>query len=71
MLPGLNTPGTRTSEFLLVVLNGVAQLALALTNVLPARYATLLGVVGAVAYQVSRGLAKTEPRDPTPTPPAS
>jgi len=70
MLTGLTTPGTKTSEFLLVVLNGIAQLVLALTNVLPAKYATLLGVIGALAYQISRGLAKTEPRNPTASPPA-
>jgi len=68
MLTGLTTPGTKTSEFLLVVLNGIAQLVLALTNVLPAKYAALLGVVGALAYQLSRGLAKTEPRPATPAP---
>jgi len=71
MLTGLTTPGTRTSEFLLVVLNAVAQLVLALTNVLPTRYAATLGIIGAVAYQLSRGLAKTEPRNPTTTPPTA
>jgi len=72
MLTGLTTPGTKTSEFLLVVLNGIAQLVLALTNVLPTKYAALLGVVGALAYQLSRGLAKTETRTTSaPPPPAA
>ena len=69
MLTGLTTPGTKTSEFLIVVLNGIAQLVLALTNVLPAKYATLLGVAGALAYQVSRGLAKYEGRGAVPVVP--
>lgn len=72
MLSGLNTPGTRTSEFLLAILNAVAQLVLAVTNTVGTGTATKYGLAGALAYIVSRGLAKYEPRGTTPpTPPAS
>lgn len=69
MLTGLTTPGTKTSEFLVTVLNIVAQLILALTDTLSSGTATKLGVAGTIAYVVSRGLAKYEPRGTTPPPP--
>jgi len=71
MLTGLTTPGSRSSEFLLTVLNIVVQLVLALTNALSNGTAAKLGVAGTLAYVVSRGLAKYETRPESPPPPAS
>jgi hypothetical protein len=71
MLTGLTTPGSRSSEFLVTVLNVVVQLVLALTDTISSGTATQLGVVGTIAYVLSRGLAKYEGRGaPVPTPPA-
>ena len=69
MLTGLRTPGARSSEFLVTVLNIVVQLVLALTDVLNNGTATKLGVAGTIAYVVSRGLAKYETRTTVPPPP--
>ena len=72
MLTGLTTPGSRSSEFLVTVLNAVAQLILALTNTISDGTATKLGVLGPIAYVLSRGLAKYEGRpNVPPTPPAA
>ena len=68
MLTGLTTPGSKSSEFMLTILNAVAQLVLALTDTLSPGTATKYGVAGAVAYAVSRGLAKYETR-PSGSPP--
>jgi hypothetical protein len=62
MLTGLTTPGSRSSEFLVTVLNVVVQLVLALTDTISNGTATKLGVVGTIAYVLSRGLAKYEGR---------
>jgi len=74
MLTGLPTPGSRSSEFLVTVLNVIVQLVLALTNAVSDGTATKLGVAGTIAYVLSRGLAKYETRGPVappqpPTPP--
>jgi len=70
LLTGLTTPGSRSSEFLLTVLNIVVQVVLALTNALSNGTAAKLGVAGTLAYVVSRGLAKYETRTTdTPAPP--
>lgn len=72
MLAGLTTPGTKTSEFLLTILNAIAQLILALTSTVSTGTATKYGLAGAIAYIVSRGLAKYEGRGTTPpAPPAA
>ena len=74
MLSGLTTPGAKTSEFLVTILNVVAQIALAWSGVIQDGTATKLGLAGAVAYILSRGLAKYETRPagtPPPTPPAA
>jgi len=71
MLAGLTTPGSRSSEFLVTVLNVVVQLVLALTNTISDGSATKLGVAGTIAYVLSRGLAKYETRGTTPPPPPS
>lgn len=72
MLTGLSTPGSRSSEFLVTVLNVIAQVILAATNTISDGSATKYGVAGVVAYAVSRGLAKyeTRPEAPPPAPPA-
>ena len=69
MLTGLTTPGSRSSEFLVTVLNVIVQLVLALTDAISTGTATRLGVIGTVAYVLSRGLAKYEGRGTTPAPP--
>jgi hypothetical protein len=69
MLTGLTTPGARSSEFLVTVLNVIVQLVLALTDAITTGTATKLGVVGTIAYVLSRGLAKYEGRPVVPAPP--
>lgn len=70
MLSGLVTPGARSSEFLVTVLNVIVQVILALTDAINNGTAVRLGVVGTVAYVLSRGLAKYEGRNyPPPAPP--
>jgi len=71
MLSGFTTPGSRSSEFLVTVLNVLVQLILALTNTLSDGTATKYGLAGVIAYTLSRGLAKYEGRGVTPpVPPA-
>jgi len=69
MLTGLTTPGTRTSEFLVTILNVLVQLILALTDTISNGTATKFGVVGTIAYVLSRGLAKYEGRGTVPPAP--
>lgn len=66
MLTGLTTPGARSSEFLVAVLNVVAQLVLAFTNTIGDGTAAKYGAAGAIAYVLSRGLAKYEQRPGNP-----
>lgn len=66
MLTGLTTPGSRSSEFLLTILNVVAQIVLAWTNTVSDPTATKLSVAGVIAYAISRGLAKYEGRPNVP-----
>ena len=66
MLAGLTTPGAKSSEFLVAVLNVIAQVALAWSNEISAGTATKYSLVGAAAYIVSRGLAKYEQRGSGP-----
>lgn len=68
MLTGLTTPGSKSSEFLVMILNVIAQVILAGTDTLSSGTASKLGVVGVIAYVISRGLAKYETR-PAGTPP--
>jgi len=70
MLSGLTTPGGRSSEFLVTILNVVVQLILALTDTISNDTATKYGLAGTIAYVLSRGLAKYESRNTTtPQPP--
>jgi hypothetical protein len=56
------TPGMKTSEFLVLALTVVAAILVDAANWIPPRYAWLGGILVAVGYMISRGLAKTEPR---------
>ena len=69
MLTGLATPGARSSEFLVTVLNVVAQIVLALADTISNGTAVKLGVAGTLAYVLSRGLAKYESRPESAAPP--
>ena len=62
MLTGLTTPGAKTSEFLVTVLNVIAQVALAWSGTISDGSAVKMGVAGTIAYVLSRGLAKYEQR---------
>jgi hypothetical protein len=64
MLTGLTPPGSRSSEFLVAVLNVVAQVVLAAAGTISDGTATKFSLAGAIAYIVSRGLAKYENRGP-------
>lgn len=58
----MNRPGFRTSEFIVTVLTLIGSIVAALADYISDPTATKLSVAGAVAYIVSRGLAKYEPR---------
>lgn len=67
----LTRPGFRTSEFLVAFLNLLVQVALAWNGTVSDPTAAKWSVAGAIAFILSRGLAKYEHRGPTnPTPPA-
>ena len=70
-LSGLQSPGSKSSEFLVMVLNVVAQIALAWSGTISDGKASTYGLVGAAAYIVSRGLAKYETKPGGGTPPAA
>lgn len=65
-ITGLTTPGSRSSEFLVTVLNVIAQVALAWSGTISSGMATKLSFGGAIAYIVSRGFAKYEGRPNVP-----
>lgn len=58
----LNRPGFKTSEFLIAVANGIGQVALQLSGTETTTTAAHYTVYGAIAFIISRGLAKYEPR---------
>ena len=67
----LNRPGFQTSEFLVVILNLLGSIIAAAQGYIGDGTATKLSVGGALAFIVSRGLAKYETRgNTTPPPPA-
>lgn len=67
----LNRPGFKTSEFLVALANFAGQVALAMNGNEANGTAVKYTLAGAVAYIISRGLAKYEPRNvPPPAPPA-
>jgi len=64
------TPGLRSSEFKVALLAVVGSIIAALQSYITDGTATKLSVAGALAYVLSRGLAKYEPRQNVPpTPP--
>lgn len=66
----MHRPGFRTSEFISAVVNVIVQVALAWNGTVSDSTATHLSVYGAIAFILSRGLAKYEPRANVPvTPP--
>lgn len=65
----LNRPGFRTSEFIVSVLVLVGSIIAALQDYVSDPTAVKLSVGGAVAFVLSRGLAKYEPRGTPPSPP--
>ena len=71
MLTGLTTPGSKSSEFLVTILNVIAQVILAASGTISDGTATKYGLAGAVAYIVSRGLAKYEQRAAVGAPPGA
>ena len=65
----LGRPGFRTSEFLVAAANLVAQVVMQLNGTESTGTAVQYSLAGAIAYIVSRGLAKYEPRPPVATAP--
>jgi hypothetical protein len=67
----LNRPGFHTSEFLAALVNLIVQVALAWNGTVSNGTAEKMTVAGAIAFILSRGLAKYEPRGAAipPTPP--
>ncbi len=63
-LSRLTTPGTKSSEFLVTVLVIVSQIALAWAGTIGDGTAVKYGLIGTIAYVLSRGLAKYETRTP-------
>lgn len=68
MLTGLRTPGSRSSEFLVTVVTVVVQVIMALADGPTGGTANKAGVAAAIAYVLSRGLAKYEGRGTVPPP---
>ena len=64
-------PGFRTSEFISALVNVIVQIALAWNGTVSDSTATHLSVYGAIAFILSRGLAKYEPRATVPVVPAA
>lgn len=58
-------PGLRTSEFLVALLTVIGAVVSALQGWLSDPAASKLGGAAAIAYVLSRGLAKTETRGPS------
>lgn len=68
MLTGLKTPGSRSSEFLVTVVTVIVQVIMALADGPTHGTANKAGVAAAIAYIISRGLAKYEGRGPVVPP---
>lgn len=62
----LSRPGFHTSEFLVALANLVGQVVLNLNGTVSDGTAVKYTLAGAIAYIISRGLAKYEPRGPVP-----
>ena len=55
----LVTPGWQTSEFWMTALGQIGLVLAAASGALPARYAAIAGALSQVAYNVSRGMVKS------------
>ena len=53
------TPGWRTSEFWMTALGQVGLVLAAASGALPTRYAAIAGALSQVAYNLSRGMVKS------------
>ncbi len=53
------TPGWKTSEFWMTAVGQIGLVLAAVSGALPPKYAVLAGALSQVAYNVSRGLAKS------------
>jgi hypothetical protein len=62
----LSRPGFHTSEFIVALANLVGQVVLALNGTVSDGTAAKYTLAGAIAYIISRGLAKYEPRGTAP-----
>lgn len=60
----MSRPGFHTSEFIVAVLTLLGSIIAAAQGYISDPTATKLSVGGALAYIISRGLAKYEPRGP-------
>lgn len=69
MVSLLGRPGLHTSEFLAALANLIVQVALAWNGTVSNGTAEHMTVAGAIAFILSRGLAKYEPRPPVATVP--
>lgn len=63
----LNRPGFHTSEFTVAAVNLIVQVALAYNDTITNGTAAKYSLAGAIAYILSRGLAKVENRSTTTT----
>lgn len=66
----LSRPGFKTSEFLVALLTAAGSVVAALLDYINSTEATQLSIVAAVAFVLSRGLAKYETRPGGQIPPA-
>ena len=66
----LSRPGFKTSEFLVALLTAAGSVVAALLDYINSTEATQLSIVAAVAFVLSRGLAKYETRPGGSVPPA-
>lgn len=59
----MGRPGFKTSEFIVAILTLLGSIIAAAQSYITDGTATKFSIAGAIAYIVSRGLAKTVPRD--------
>jgi hypothetical protein len=55
--------GIKTTEFWLTLLPIVGTWAMAIKDLVPAEYATIMTAIASSAYAISRGLAKKEAKN--------
>lgn len=62
----LSRPGFHTSEFLVTLATVIGSAATAMQGSLSPHWAGIFSTAAVIAYAISRGLAKVEPRGTTP-----